>query len=145
VTLEPVAPAVPAVGVQLLPALRWDLGYPQITECRQTIVGLEVTEIGPAMEPLTPAEAGARLRDVARQLVLAAASTAGLDAFELRYRVIPNGSAQATVQLYLLGKSYGDEPSGVGLGELKNVQAVFTAVPSQSPLGQFSSRQVTYR
>ena len=128
-TLEPVAPAVPAVGVQLLPALRWDLGYPQITECRQTIVGLEVTEIGPAMEPLTPAEAGARLRDVARQLVLAAASTAGLDAFELRYRVIPNGSAQATVQLYLLGKSYGDEPSGVAAAQAAVVAAALCLPP----------------
>jgi len=58
----------------------------------------------------------------------------GLIAVVCAFVVAPQALASSSTHTRIAPP--GDEPSGVGLGELKNVQAVFTAVPSQSPLGQ---------
>ena len=58
----------------------------------------------------------------------------GLIAVVCAFVVAPQALASSSTHTRIAPP--GDEPSGVGLVELKNGQAVFTAVPSQSPLGQ---------
>jgi hypothetical protein len=106
--------AAPVAGAQWLQQAVWQAGgYPDVRHDVQTVAALEVTEVGAALQPEAPEEAGVRMRDVASRLVTAAAATVGVAAFELRYRVTPRPSGQAEVRLFLLAKAYGHDPASV--------------------------------
>ncbi|MFC5947926.1 ATP-binding protein [Pseudonocardia lutea] len=92
-----------------MPHTVWGSGYPRILEpSAQTIGCLEVATL-PAND-CSGDEAGPRMHAVSGQVMAAAVATAGLGAFELRYRAVP-GPGGTRVRMYLLAKAYGRGPA----------------------------------
>ncbi len=91
-----------------LSCVAWQSGYPELQESVHAIGALCVRQIGASVPSKTPAEAGARMKAVSRQMLASVSAHAQVASFEIRIVADPANEGGARIVIYLIAKALGE-------------------------------------
>ena len=119
-----------STSVKWLSSIVWTAGYPETAESDHTVGAVCVRQISASPSTTTPADVGATMKSVSRQMLSAVSAHALAESFEVRIVADPTNAGTTRTAFYLVAKSRGTGPNASGV-----VKSVLISAAMCLPVG----------